>query len=82
MPPNGFFPDTFKVFLQELKKHYSLKNLALPQKAYLHNHVKKQDKPSIENTAAWLRKVNGMMVHFPTPGNNQMAEDELCNIIY
>eukprot|EP00957_Ditylum_brightwellii_P153412 11676405-Ditylum_brightwellii.AAC.1 len=52
------------------------------KKAYLHNHVNKPNKLLIKNTATHLREINGMLTHFPVPGNNPMAEDELCNIIY
>eukprot|EP00957_Ditylum_brightwellii_P121780 9287144-Ditylum_brightwellii.AAC.1 len=80
--PNGIYLETFKLCLQELKKHYLLKTLACLQKAYLCNHIKKLNKLSIKNTPVWLCDVNSMLVHFPAPGNNLMVEDELCDIIY
>eukprot|EP00957_Ditylum_brightwellii_P172652 13142818-Ditylum_brightwellii.AAC.1 len=39
-PPLGMCNLMFTVFLQELKKHYFLKNVACLQKAYLCNCVK------------------------------------------
>eukprot|EP00957_Ditylum_brightwellii_P070405 5349642-Ditylum_brightwellii.AAC.1 len=53
--PQGVCNDTFKACLQELKKHYFLKNSARLQKAYLCNHIRKPSKLSIKNTAARLR---------------------------
>eukprot|EP00957_Ditylum_brightwellii_P085965 6540589-Ditylum_brightwellii.AAC.1 len=81
-PPKGICSDAFKVCLQELKKHYFLKNLACLQKTYLCNYVKKLNKLSIKNTPAQLHKMNGRLTHFPAQGHNPMVEDELCNIIY
>eukprot|EP00957_Ditylum_brightwellii_P096707 7365378-Ditylum_brightwellii.AAC.1 len=72
----------FKACLQELKKHYFLKNLARLQKAYLCNHIQKPSKLLIKNTAARLRDVNDMLARFPAPDNKPMADDELCNILY
>eukprot|EP00957_Ditylum_brightwellii_P056767 4302207-Ditylum_brightwellii.AAC.1 len=37
-PAKGICKDTYKVCLQELKKHYFPKNSTWLQKAYLHNH--------------------------------------------
>eukprot|EP00957_Ditylum_brightwellii_P005232 399605-Ditylum_brightwellii.AAC.1 len=51
-------------------------------KGYLCNHIKKPNKLLIKNTAARLRKINGMLARFPMPNNDPMAEDELCNILY
>eukprot|EP00957_Ditylum_brightwellii_P021023 1584469-Ditylum_brightwellii.AAC.1 len=80
--PKGISPETFKICIQELKHHYFLKNLAHLQKAHLCNHAKKPNKLSIKNTSVQLCNENGMLTHFPAPGNNPMAEDEMCNIIY
>eukprot|EP00957_Ditylum_brightwellii_P025388 1920362-Ditylum_brightwellii.AAC.1 len=82
MATKGIYLETFKLFLQELKKHYLLKTSACLQKAYLCNDVKKLNKLSIKNTTAWLCDVSSMLVHFPVPGNNLMVEDELRAIIY
>eukprot|EP00957_Ditylum_brightwellii_P125401 9558064-Ditylum_brightwellii.AAC.1 len=81
-PAKGIYKDTYKVCLQELKKHYFPKNSAQLQNAYLCNHVKKPNKLLIKNTTVQLRKVNSMLTHFPAPKNNPMVEDELCNIMY
>eukprot|EP00957_Ditylum_brightwellii_P168754 12844546-Ditylum_brightwellii.AAC.1 len=80
--PLGMCNPTFTIFLQELKKHYFLKNVSHLQKAYLCNHIKKPNKLSIKNTAIRLRNVNGMLVKYLAPGNNPMADDELCNILH
>eukprot|EP00957_Ditylum_brightwellii_P141250 10761694-Ditylum_brightwellii.AAC.2 len=74
-PAKCICKDTYKVCLQELKKHCFPKNLAQLQKAYIRNHVKKPNKLSIKNTTVQLRKVNGMLMHFPVPGSIPMAED-------
>eukprot|EP00957_Ditylum_brightwellii_P055300 4191369-Ditylum_brightwellii.AAC.1 len=81
MDPKGICPDIFKDCLQEFKKHYPPKNLAHLQKTYLCNYIKKLNKLSIKNTAVQLLDVNGMLIHFPAPGNNLIAEDKLCTII-
>eukprot|EP00957_Ditylum_brightwellii_P147560 11237778-Ditylum_brightwellii.AAC.1 len=81
-PPLGMCNLMFTVCLQELKKHYFLKNLACLQKAYLCNRIKKPNKLSFKNTAAQLCDINGMLVQFPVLRNNPMAKDELCNILY
>eukprot|EP00957_Ditylum_brightwellii_P109268 8334679-Ditylum_brightwellii.AAC.1 len=47
-PTKYICDNTFKVCLQELKRHYFPKNLAWIQKAYLHNRIKKPNKLSIE----------------------------------
>eukprot|EP00957_Ditylum_brightwellii_P208874 15359349-Ditylum_brightwellii.AAC.1 len=80
--PKGVCDETFKVCLQELKKHYFPKDLARLQKAYLCNHIHKPNELSIKNTAARLRDVNDMLARFPAPDNNPMADDELCSILY
>eukprot|EP00957_Ditylum_brightwellii_P023925 1803652-Ditylum_brightwellii.AAC.1 len=38
--PLGMSMETFKLCMQEFKKHYFPKNLAWLQKAYLYNHIK------------------------------------------
>eukprot|EP00957_Ditylum_brightwellii_P146626 11162153-Ditylum_brightwellii.AAC.1 len=81
-PARGICKDTYKMCLQELKKHYFPKNSALLQKAYLRSHVKKPNKLFVENTTAQLREICGMLMHFSVPRNTPMAEDELCGIIY
>eukprot|EP00957_Ditylum_brightwellii_P036120 2736409-Ditylum_brightwellii.AAC.1 len=40
----------------------------------------RMDKPA-KGICKGIYKVNGMLTHFPVPGNIPMAEDELCNII-
>eukprot|EP00957_Ditylum_brightwellii_P018408 1385364-Ditylum_brightwellii.AAC.1 len=80
----GMCNPTFAICSQKLKlkKHYFPKNFACLQKAYLCSHIKKPNKLSIKNTAMRLCNVNGMLVKFPVPGNNMMANDELWNILY
>eukprot|EP00957_Ditylum_brightwellii_P181155 13798840-Ditylum_brightwellii.AAC.1 len=80
--PLGMCDPTFTICFQELKKHYFPKNASRFQKSYLPNYIKKPNKLTIKNTAARLHNVNGMMARFPAPGNNPMADDELCNILY
>eukprot|EP00957_Ditylum_brightwellii_P013652 1029107-Ditylum_brightwellii.AAC.2 len=80
--PLGMCNPTFAICLQELKKHYFLKNSSHLQKAYLCSHIKKLNKLSIKNTTTRLCNVNGMVVKFPVPGNTPMADDELCDILY
>eukprot|EP00957_Ditylum_brightwellii_P186887 14231681-Ditylum_brightwellii.AAC.1 len=80
--PKGMYDDMFKACLQELKKHYFLKNSARLQKAYLCNHIRKPSKLLIKNTAARLQDVNGTLMRFPAPDNNPVADDELCDILY
>eukprot|EP00957_Ditylum_brightwellii_P050728 3846621-Ditylum_brightwellii.AAC.1 len=82
MPLLGMCNPTSTICLQELETHYFPKNLAHLQKAYLHNHIRKPNKLSIKNTAAQLCGVNSMLAIFPVPGNNPLAEDELCHILY
>eukprot|EP00957_Ditylum_brightwellii_P189317 14409597-Ditylum_brightwellii.AAC.1 len=78
----GVCNDTFKACLQELKKHYFLKNSVRLQNAYLCNHIRKLSKVSIKNTAARLWDVNGMLAQFPAPDNRPMADNKFCNILY
>eukprot|EP00957_Ditylum_brightwellii_P101826 7760586-Ditylum_brightwellii.AAC.1 len=75
-PPLGMCNPTFAICLQELKKHYFLKNLSRLQKAYLQNDIKKPNKLSIKNTATRLCNVNGILAKFLVPGNTPMADDE------
>eukprot|EP00957_Ditylum_brightwellii_P136228 10389367-Ditylum_brightwellii.AAC.1 len=78
----GMCNSTFAICLQELKKHYFLKNASCLQKIYLCNYIKKPHKLSIKNTAARLCNVNSMMTRFAALRNNTMVDDELCNILY
>eukprot|EP00957_Ditylum_brightwellii_P113611 8662045-Ditylum_brightwellii.AAC.1 len=82
MAPKGVCDDMFKACLQELQKHYFLKNLARLQKAYFCNHICKPNKLSIKNTTARLKDVNSMFSHFLAPDNKPMADNELCDILY
>eukprot|EP00957_Ditylum_brightwellii_P069132 5249253-Ditylum_brightwellii.AAC.1 len=74
--------DTYKVCLGLLKKQYFLQNAVRLQKNYLCNHIKKPNKLPVKNTAARLREINSMLPRFPTPNNDPMVEDKLCNILY
>eukprot|EP00957_Ditylum_brightwellii_P209017 15359900-Ditylum_brightwellii.AAC.1 len=58
------------------------KRVEVVRTTYLCNYIKKPNKLSIKNTAVRLRNINGMMARFLAPGNNLMADDELCNILY
>eukprot|EP00957_Ditylum_brightwellii_P059493 4516935-Ditylum_brightwellii.AAC.1 len=52
MPPLDMSNPTFRICLQDLKKHYFPKNLAYLQKDYLCSHAEKPNKLNIKNTAA------------------------------
>eukprot|EP00957_Ditylum_brightwellii_P129422 9872882-Ditylum_brightwellii.AAC.1 len=52
------------------------------QKEYLGNHIEKPNKLTIENAAARLCYINGILLQFPAPTNDPMVKDELCNILY
>eukprot|EP00957_Ditylum_brightwellii_P085650 6515496-Ditylum_brightwellii.AAC.1 len=60
-PLMGMSDSTFTIFLQELKKHYFLKNPACLQKAYLCKHIKKPNKLNIKNTTAQPCGMNIML---------------------
>eukprot|EP00957_Ditylum_brightwellii_P177915 13551735-Ditylum_brightwellii.AAC.1 len=82
-PLFGMCNSTFTICLQELKKHYFLKNLAHLQKAYLCNRIEKPNKLSIKNTTARLCNVNGRN---PTDMNlpdlmDYFKQIELLNIV-